>query len=292
MQRKPDWLKIKLGNTADFSTTGNILRGHSLHTICESGRCPNRGECWNHRTATFMIAGDICTRSCKFCNTKSGRPLPLDSDEPRKIAEAVQQLGLKHAVVTSVDRDDLPDGGAAHWAATIEAIKQATPEVSIEVLIPDFRGNQSLVAQVIDTHPNIISHNLETVRRLTPEIRSVAKYETSLAVLKQVAEAEIPTKTGLMLGLGETSEEVEETLNDACNAGCRLLSIGQYLQPTKHNVPVTEYIHPDQFATYKKLAQSMGFKHVESGPLVRSSYHSDAGAGQARNDDNNEINKL
>jgi lipoic acid synthetase len=274
MIHKPDWLKINLGNTHDFSVTGKIVKGHSLHTICESGRCPNRGECWNHRTATFMIAGDICTRSCKFCNTKSGRPLPPDADEPRKIAESIRQLGLKHAVITSVDRDDLPDGGAAHWAATIREIKRENPAVTIEVLIPDFRGNQSLIAQVIETRPNIISHNMETVRRLTPEIRSVAKYDTSLAVLRQIAEAEIPAKTGLMLGLGETQAEVEQTLKDAYNAGCRLLSIGQYLQPAKQNVPIVEYIHPDQFMAYKQLAQSMGFKHVESGPLVRSSYHS------------------
>lgn len=274
MLRKPEWLKINLGNTADFSATGNIVRGRALHTICESGRCPNRGECWNHRTATFMIAGDICTRSCRFCNTKSGRPLPLDADEPRKVAESVRRLGLKHAVVTSVDRDDLPDGGAAHWATTIREIKCENPAVTIEVLIPDFRGIQSLIAQVIGARPDIISHNLETVRRLTPDIRSVARYDTSLAVLKQIAEAGIPAKTGLMLGLGETPEEVSQTLRDAHNAGCRLLSIGQYLQPAKNNAPVVEYVPPDQFAAYKQLAQSMGFKHVESGPLVRSSYHS------------------
>ncbi|MDR0834921.1 MAG: lipoyl synthase [Candidatus Symbiothrix sp.] len=274
MVRKPDWLKINLGNTNDFSVTGKIVKGRSLHTICESGRCPNRGECWNHKTATFMIAGDICTRACKFCNTKSGRPLPLDAGEPRKVAESVRQLGLKHTVITSVDRDDLLDGGAAHWAETIHAIKRENPGVTIEVLIPDFRGNQSLIAQVINAHPDIISHNMETVRRLTPEIRSVAQYDTSLAVLKQIADAGIPAKTGLMLGLGETQAEVEQTLKDVYNAGCRLLSIGQYLQPSKHNVPVVEYIHPKKFDFYKQFAMSMCFIHVESGPLVRSSYHS------------------
>jgi lipoic acid synthetase len=274
MQRKPEWLKVNLGNTNDFSITGNIVRSRSLHTICESGRCPNRGECWNHKTATFMIAGDICTRACKFCNTKSGRPLPLDADEPRKIAESVRQLGLKHAVITSVDRDDLPDGGAAHWVATIDAIKRENPGVTIEVLIPDFRGNPSLIAQVIDARPDIISHNLETVRRLTPEVRSVAEYDTSLAVLKQIAEAGIPAKTGLMLGLGETQAEVEQTLKDAYRVGCRLLSIGQYLQPSKHNLLVVDYIHPKKFEFYKQFAYAMCFIHVESGPLVRSSYHS------------------
>lgn len=272
--RKPEWLRVNLGNNEDFSTTGKIIQSKSLHTICESGRCPNRGECWNRRTATFMIAGDICTRSCKFCNTKSGRPLPLDKEEPLKVAESVKSLGLKHAVVTSVDRDDLPDYGAAHWAETISQIKKINPEITIEVLIPDFRGKKECLKQVIDAQPNIISHNIETVERLTPVVRSVAKYGMSLEVLQEIANSGIPTKSGLMLGLGETKEEVIQTIIELYNSGCRLLSIGQYLQPSKNNIPVIEYITPDTFQEYKNIALNTGFTHVESGPLVRSSYHS------------------
>jgi lipoic acid synthetase len=271
---KPEWLRVNLGNNNNFSTTGRIIKNHSLHTICESGRCPNRGECWNRKTATFMIAGDICTRSCKFCNTKSGKPLALDPDEPRKVAESIQLLGLKHAVVTSVDRDDLPDSGASHWAETIREIKKINPDTSIEVLIPDFRGNPEHLNLVIQSRPDIISHNMETVRRLTPLVRSVAKYDTSLLVLKRISASGIPAKSGLMLGLGETAEEVIQTLNDLLESGCQLLSIGQYLQPSGKNMPVTEYLHPDVFAEYKKTAIALGFKHVESAPLVRSSYRS------------------
>jgi lipoic acid synthetase len=274
MKKKPEWLRISLGNNADFSTTSRIVTTRSLHTICESGRCPNLGECWNRKTATFMIAGDICTRSCKFCNTKSGKPLPLDSDEPHKIAESIQLLGLKHAVVTSVDRDDLPDSGASHWVETIREIKKMNPGITIEALIPDFRGNKEHLGRVIQARPDIISHNMETVRRLTPSVRSVAKYDRSLEVLKQISESGIPAKSGLMLGLGETREEVVQVMKDLIEAGCKLLSIGQYLQPSKKNIPVAEYIHPDTFAEYKKIAQSLQFKYVESAPLVRSSYHS------------------
>ncbi|MDR0866496.1 MAG: lipoyl synthase [Candidatus Symbiothrix sp.] len=272
--RKPEWLRVNLGNNADFSLTGKIINSHCLHTICESGRCPNRGECWNRKTATFMIAGDICTRSCKFCNTKSGKPLPLDADEPRKVAESVQLLGLKHAVITSVDRDDLPDSGAAHWAETIREIKRVNPHTTIETLIPDFRGNKEHLDIVIQARPDIISHNMETVRRLTPFVRSVAKYETSLAVLKQVAESGIPAKSGWMLGLGETKEEVIQTMKDLLEVDCKLLSIGQYLQPSEKNLPVTEYLPPALFEEYKKIAILLGFRYVESNPLVRSSYHS------------------
>jgi lipoic acid synthetase len=274
MIRKPEWLRVNLGNNDNFSMTGRIVKKHLLHTICESGRCPNLGECWNRKTATFMIAGDICTRSCRFCNTKTGKPLPLDSDEPRKIAESIRLLGLKHAVLTSVDRDDLPDAGASHWAETIREIKKENPGITIEALIPDFRGNKDLLDGVIRSLPDIISHNMETVRRLTPLVRSVAKYETSLDVLKHIAEANIPAKSGLMLGLGESREEVVQTMNDLSEAGCRLLSIGQYLQPSKKNIPVAAYIHPKIFEEYKQLAQSLQFKYVESGPLVRSSYRS------------------
>ncbi|MCL1937416.1 MAG: lipoyl synthase [Candidatus Azobacteroides sp.] len=272
--RKPEWLRTRLGNSAGFATTGQIVKGHSLHTICESGRCPNRGECWNRKTATFMIAGDICTRSCKFCNTRSGKPLPLDADEPRKIAESIRSLGLTHAVITSVDRDDLPDSGASHWVKTIREVKAMNPGITIEVLIPDFRGNKEHLDWVIQAQPNIISHNIETVERLTPEIRSVAGYQTSLKMLKHVSDSGIPAKSGIMLGLGETPEEVVQTMEDLLSSGCRLLSIGQYLQPSAKNIPVEAYIHPSIFNNYKKTALSLGFKHVESSPLVRSSYNS------------------
>ncbi|MDR0427914.1 MAG: lipoyl synthase [Dysgonamonadaceae bacterium] len=272
--RKPEWLRINLGNNDNFSTTGKIIKGRSLHTICESGKCPNRGECWNRKTATLMIAGDICTRSCKFCNTKSGKPLPLDLDEPAKIAESIRLLGLKHAVITSVDRDDLPDYGSLHWANTISEVKKVNPEVTLEVLIPDFRGDKECIQKVIDTSPDIISHNIETVERLTPFVRSVAKYSISLAVLKQVASSGIAAKSGLMIGLGETKDEVVATMKELFSAGCTLLSIGQYLQPAKKNIPVMEYFPPETFSEYKHIALNIGFNHVESGPLVRSSYHS------------------
>jgi lipoic acid synthetase len=274
MIQKPDWLRIKLGNNQHFAATNKIVKDNCLHTICESGRCPNLGECWNRKTATFMIAGDICTRSCKFCNTKSGKPLPLDPDEPNKIAQSIQLLGLKHAVITSVDRDDLPDSGAAHWAETIRQIQKINPNTTLEVLIPDFRGNVAHLKLVIETKPNIISHNMETVKRLTPIVRSVANYKTSLWVLKQISESCIATKSGLMLGLGETKEEIILTMHDLLEVGCQYLSIGQYLQPSRKNIPVVEYIHPEQFEEYKTIAQSLGFKHVESAPLIRSSYHS------------------
>ena len=274
MIRKPDWLRIHLGSNQHFATTSKIVKDNCLHTICESGRCPNLGECWNQKTATFMIAGDICTRSCKFCNTKSGKPLPLNPDEPLKIAQSIQLLGLKHAVITSVDRDDLPDSGAGHWAETIRQIQKINPNTTIEVLIPDFRGNAEHLKIVLQTQPNIISHNMETVKRLTPIVRSVANYERSLGVLKQISESSIAAKSGLMLGLGEKKAEVIQTMNDLLEVGCHYLSIGQYLQPSRKNIPVTEYIHPEQFEEYRTIAQSLGFKHVESAPLVRSSYHS------------------
>jgi lipoic acid synthetase len=263
-----------LGNNQLFSMTGNIVSSQSLHTICQSGRCPNLGECWNQGAATFMIGGDICTRSCKFCNTKSGKPFPLDAEEPLKVAQSIQQLNLKHAVITSVDRDDLPDYGAGHWAETIRQIKTVNPQTTLEVLIPDFRGDNDCLNQVIETRPEIISHNMETVRRLTPVVRSVAKYERSLAVLKQVAASGIPAKSGLMVGLGEDESEVVELLDDLLKSGCRLLSIGQYLQPSLRHFPVQEYVHPEVFEKYKEKAYSLGFKHVESGPRVRSSYRS------------------
>lgn len=273
--KKPEWLKIRLGNNDCFTRTKRIVDSHNLHTICSSGRCPNMGECWQRGTATFMIAGDICTRSCKFCNTKTGKPLPLDPSEPMNVANSVKLMALKHAVVTSVDRDDLPDLGAGHWVATIKAIKQENPDTTIEVLIPDFQGKLPLVDIICETSPDVISHNIETVRRLTPIARSAAKYDISLSVLKRMAENGAKAKSGLMLGLGETLEEVEQTMDDLLLSGCSILTLGQYLQPTRKHLPVAAYIHPDTFIQLKEVALSKGFTHVESGPLVRSSYHAE-----------------
>lgn len=272
--KKPEWLKIRWGNNENFSLTGNIVSSQKLHTICRSGRCPNLGECWNQRSATFMIAGDICTRSCKFCNTKTGKPLPLDKGEALRVALSIKELDLKHIVLTSVDRDDLPDFGANHWAEAIRIIKEQNPEITMEVLIPDFQGETPFLDRITNEKPEIISHNIETVRRLTSEVRSAAKYERSLDVLAHLSQSGIRIKSGLMLGLGETEDEIIETLYDLLNSGCYYLSIGQYLQPSGKNIPVKEYIHPDIFAAYKTKAYDMGFKHVESGPLVRSSYNS------------------
>lgn len=273
--KKPEWLKIRLGNNDCFTRTKRIVDSHNLHTICSSGRCPNMGECWQRGTATFMIAGDICTRSCKFCNTKTGKPLPLDPSEPMNVANSVKLMALKHAVVTSVDRDDLPDLGAGHWVATIKAIKQENPDMTIEVLIPDFQGKLPLVDIICEASPDIISHNIETVRRLTPIARSAAKYDISLSVLKRMAENGAKAKSGLMLGLGETLEEVEQTMDDLLLSGCSILTLGQYLQPTRKHLPVAAYIHPDTFIQLKEIALSKGFTYVESGPLVRSSYHAE-----------------
>ena len=273
--KKPEWLKIRLRGNEYFAETKRIVESHCLHTICTSGKCPNMGECWSRGTATFMIAGEICTRSCRFCNTLTGKPLPLDPQEPGSVAESVRLMQLKHAVVTSVDRDDLPDLGAGHWAATIREIKAVNPGTSLEVLIPDFQGRLDLVDLVIDAHPEIISHNMETVRRISPTVRSAAKYETSLAVLRHIAERGVTAKTGIMVGLGETEEEVWELMDDVLNQGVRILTIGQYLQPSRKNIPVSEYIHPDQFAAYREKALEKGFRHVESAPLVRSSYHAE-----------------
>lgn len=273
--RKPEWLKISIGANERYTETKRIVESHCLHTICSSGRCPNMGECWGRGTATFMIGGNICTRCCRFCNTQTGRPLPLDPNEPQHVAHSVQLMKLSHAVITSVDRDDLPDLGAAHWAATIREIKQANPDTTVEVLIPDFQGRKELVQQVIDAKPHIIAHNMETVRRLTPEVRSVARYETSLSVLEQIARSGITCKTGIMVGLGETPQEVEELMNDLRAVGCEILTIGQYLQPSHRHYNVAEYVTPEQFKRYKELGMSKGFKQVESAPLVRSSYHAE-----------------
>lgn len=273
--RKPEWLKIKLGSDVTYDETRAVLQKHCLHTICTSGRCPNQGECWSRGTATFMIGGAVCTRACKFCNTETGRPLPLDPEEPRHVAESVRTLGLKHAVVTSVDRDDLPDKGSAHWVETIRQIRELCPGVTVEVLIPDFDGQAELIAPILREHPEVVAHNMETVRRLTPVVRSRATYDCSLSVLAQIAEAGLPAKTGLMLGLGETQEEILETMDDLRQVNCSILTLGQYLQPTRRHYPVQEYVHPDRFAELRDIALDKGFRHVESGPLVRSSYHAE-----------------
>lgn len=270
--KKPEWLRTKLYSESNFSNVSQVIKKHGLHTICESGRCPNQSECWSKGTATLMIAGDICTRACKFCNTITGRPLPLVADEPRKVAESIQLMKLRHAVITSVDRDDLKDHGANHWAETIRTVKTLNPETTLEVLIPDFDGREDLIDFVINEKPNIISHNLETVRRLTPQIRTKAKYDTSLGVLKYIASKGLKAKTGIMLGLGETEEEVLQLFEDALANGCSILTIGQYMQPSRKNIEVSEYIHPDKFAEYKRIALKKGFQQVESGPFVRSSY--------------------
>ena len=273
--RKPEWLKISIGANERYTETKRIVDSHCLHTICSSGRCPNMGECWGKGTATFMIGGDICTRCCKFCNTQTGRPLPLDPNEPTHVAESIALMKLSHAVITSVDRDDLPDLGAAHWARTIQEIKRLNPETTVEVLIPDFQGRKELVAQVIEARPEIISHNMETVKRISPLVRSAAHYETSLEVIRQVAASGTTTKSGIMVGLGETPEEGEELMDDLRQAGCQILTIGQYLQPSHKHYPVAEYVTPTQFVSYKEQGLAKGFDQVESAPLVRSSYHAE-----------------
>ena len=260
--RKPEWLKISIGANERYTETKRIVDSHCLHTICSSGRCPNMGECWGKGTATFMIGGDICTRCCKFCNTQTGRPLPLDPNEPTHVAESIALMKLSHAVITSVDRDDLPDLGAAHWARTIQEIKR-------------LQGRKELVAQVIEARPEIISHNMETVKRISPLVRSAAHYETSLEVIRQVAASGTTTKSGIMVGLGETPEEVEELMDDLRQAGCQILTIGQYLQPSHKHYPVAEYVTPTQFVSYKEQGLAKGFDQVESAPLVRSSYHAE-----------------
>lgn len=274
---KPKWLKIDLTSKKSTSETAGILAKHHMNTICTSGLCPNRSECWMARTATLMIGGDICTRKCRFCNTLSGRPRLLNPDEPRRVAESVKALKLRYAVITSVDRDDLPDYGATHWIKTIEEIRQLNPDTKIELLIPDFMGKADLIRQVMATHPHVAGHNMETVRRLTPSVRSVARYERSLEVLREIANCGITAKTGFMLGLGETHDEILETMDDILSTGCQRLTLGQYLQPTAEHLPVKAYITPEMFAEYKRIALEKGFKHVVSGPLVRSSYHAAEG---------------
>lgn len=270
--KKPDWLKIKLHNNSDFADVARIVQQHGLHTICSSGRCPNQAECWSRRTATFMILGDVCTRSCKFCATATGKPLPPDPDEPQKLARSIRLMELKHCVITSVTRDDLPDGGAALWADTVHAVRQENPHTTIELLIPDFDAQEALLDVVIEAAPDVIGHNLETVARLTPMVRSRARYDVSMRTLGYLAKAGCRTKSGLMVGLGETDDEIFQAVDDLVAHGVQILTIGQYLRPTLKHLPVAEYVTPEKFAVYKEESLRRGMLYVESAPLVRSSY--------------------
>ena len=273
--KKPKWLRVKLPTGENFKKVRSLVDEHKLHTICESGSCPNMGECWGEGTATFMILGNICTRSCGFCAVKTGRPEEVDEFEPGRVAQSVKIMGVKHAVVTSVDRDDLKDGGSIIWEQTVRAIRHQSPETTLETLIPDFAGNWENLQRVIDVAPEIVSHNLETVRRLTKQVRIQAKYDRSLEVLFRLKKGGMRTKSGLMLGLGETDEEIIETMQDLRSVNCDILTLGQYLQPTPKHLPVYEFVTPERFEKYKELGMEMGFRYVESGPLVRSSYHAE-----------------
>jgi lipoic acid synthetase len=274
-RRLPEWLRMQRASGENYSRVKKLVVNNRLHTICSSGNCPNIGECWNAGTATFMILGDICTRACKFCATSTGKPLPPDSDEPRRLAESVKILNLSHCVITSVDRDDLPDGGSGFWAETIRSVKRINPGTTIEALIPDFDGKQESIQKIIEQEPDIISHNIETVRRLTPAIRTKARYDTSLSVLKYISEKGMTAKSGFMLGLGEFEAEIYETMKDLKSAGCRILTVGQYLQPDLRLMEAVSYITPEKFEDYRKFALKLGFEHVECNPLVRSSFHSE-----------------
>lgn len=273
--KKPSWLKVKLPTGKEYKKVRSLVSTHKLHTICESGNCPNMGECWGAGTATFMILGNICTRSCGFCAVATGRPKAVDLEEPIRVADSVKLMSVKHCVITSVDRDDLKDGGANIWAETIREVRKISPGTTMETLIPDFKGEMENLQIVIDEAPEIISHNLETVRRLTKQVRIQAKYDRSLDVLKYISDAGIRTKSGVMLGLGETYDEVLETMDDLINSGVHVLTLGQYLQPTPKHLIVEEFITPELFSEYKEIGLKKGFKYVESGPLVRSSYHAE-----------------
>ena len=273
--KKPDWLRVKLPTGENYIKVRGIVSKHKLNTICESGNCPNMGECWGVGTATFMILGNICTRSCGFCAVATGKPNPADWDEPKRIAESVKLMNVKHCVITSVDRDDLKDGGSIIWAETIKEIRAISPETKFECLIPDFAGKWDNLQRIIDVKPDIVSHNIETVRRLTSQVRIQAKYDRSLEVLKRLDEAGVKTKSGIMLGLGETEQEIFETIDDLAFVKCDVITMGQYLQPTPKHLPVDRFVHPDDFKKYKDYALNKGFKFVESGPLVRSSYHAE-----------------
>ena len=275
--RLPEWFRLQLPTASAYFATRNLIDDLNLHTVCESARCPNHWECWSKGTATFMIAGDRCTRACGFCAVDTRKPMALEADEPERVAEAARRMQLKHMVITAVARDDLSDGGAAHFQKVIERVREVTPEVLIEVLTPDFKDEDGPINTVVAARPDIFNHNIETVRSLTSKVRSVATYERSLSVLSKVKKRapEIYTKSGLMLGLGETKEELLEAMTDLRSVGCDLFTLGQYLQPTKKHLKIEEFIHPDQFAEYKQIAEAMGFSYVASGPLVRSSYHAD-----------------
>ncbi len=274
-RNKPDWLRVKLPIGESYKHVRNLVDTHKLHTICESGNCPNMGECWGAGTATFMILGNVCTRSCGFCAVATGRPDAVDWDEPQRVAEAIHLMKVKHAVITSVDRDELKDGGAEIWFNTIKAVKALNPDTTLETLIPDFKGKKEDIQPIIEAAPEVVSHNIETVERLTKQVRIQAKYWRSMDVIKTLKAGGMRTKSGIMLGLGETKEEVLQTLQDLANAGCDVVTLGQYLQPSKKHLPVQRFAHPDEFAEYRQAGYEMGLDYVESGPLVRSSYHSE-----------------
>ena len=282
-RRLPSWLKMQRASGKKYTMVRNVVQDNHLHTICTSGNCPNIGECWNAGTATFMILGNICTRACKFCGTSTGKPLPPDPDEASRLAESIKKMGLGHAVITSVDRDDLDDGGASFWANTISTIKSEVPGITIETLIPDFDGDTESVQKVIDASPDVISHNLETVERITPQIRTRARYSRSLSVIDYVSKSGITSKSGIMLGLGETEQEIYDTMDDLLKAGCKVFTIGQYLRPSFEHMEVVEYVKPEKFEEYRKEGLRRGFEFVESSPLVRSSYHAEKHAGNSLN---------
>lgn len=272
---KPDWLRVKLPTGKEYAQVRQLVDEHKLHTICESGNCPNMGECWGAGTATFMILGNICTRSCGFCAVATGMPTSVDWQEPNRVANSVKLMKVKHAVITSVDRDDLKDGGSIIWAETVAAIRRESPDTTLETLIPDFMGKWENLQRIIDIRPEIVSHNLETVRRLTRQVRIQAQYDRSLEVLRRLKAGGCKTKSGVMLGLGETDDEIRETMQDLANSNVDILTLGQYLQPTPKHLPVAEFVTPERFAEYKDYGLKLGFKYVESGPLVRSSYHAE-----------------
>lgn len=278
-QKKPNWLRVKLPVGQSYREVRGIVDEHKLHTICESGNCPNMGECWGAGTATFMILGNVCTRSCGFCAVATGRPSAVDWKEPERLANAVKLMGVKHCVITSVDRDDLKDGGSTIWAATVRKVREVSPGTTMETLIPDFKGVWDNLDRVLETRPEVVSHNMETVKRLTRLIRPQSKYDRSLEVLQRIRAVGIRTKSGIMLGLGETEPEILETIDDLANAGVQVLTVGQYLQPTKMHAEVIEYVHPDKFEFYREYALNKGFMFVESSPLVRSSYHAEKHVG-------------
>ncbi|THU30450.1 lipoyl synthase [Niastella caeni] len=273
--KKPNWLRVKLPTGENYRHVRNLVDQHKLHTICESGNCPNMGECWGEGTATFMILGNVCTRSCGFCAVATGRPDAVDWDEPQRVAEAIHLMKVKHAVLTSVDRDELKDGGSIIWHNTIKAVKSLNSDTTLETLIPDFKGKAEDIQRVIDAAPEVVSHNIETVERLTRQVRIQAKYRRSMEVLKILKQGGMRTKSGIMCGLGETKEEVLQTMQDLVNSGVDVITLGQYLQPTRKHLPVVRFVHPDEFAEYREAGYNMGFDYVESGPLVRSSYHSE-----------------